>query len=336
MSNPYLKHITLEDALKKTGMNICVHADTNVVGRPTMLMRLINKYSIHKARCIVAYGNYLSYDKDIQLSDGDSIDEAEEIVRQADFFHVVRQPVNFGNIDFWKILNSRNCLIQYGGSVLRNGGKALRKLHGYTNILPIVSSDWTIWQQLPGVYHINKIFDVDRVVECPRLHDGDTIKISHCPTNRQIKSTDFFMETMERISKDYNAEAILIEGVSNAECLKLKNATHIHYDSLTMGTFGMTSMESMAMSQAVLCGLNNFAMSVYPDIPLVNITEETFESTIRHLLEHPGDIMEIGARGREWVKRNHDPRTILKQYLYLYDLIVNGSRNINDRDEFLI
>jgi hypothetical protein len=336
MSNPYLKHISPEDVPQKTGMNICIHSDCNVAGRPTALMCLINKYSIHKARCIIARDDYLSYDKDILLSDENSIAEAEEIVRQADFFHILRQPINFGGIDFWELINSKNSLIQYGGSMLRNNGSGLRHIHNVTGILPVVSSDWTLLSQMRGVYHINKMFDTGKVRERLIPRYDDPVVISHCPTDRRIKSTDLFLEVMERISKDYDVEVILIEGVNNEECLSAREAAHIHFDQIKLGTYGMSAVEGMAMGQVVLCGMSNFALSMCPEIPIVNVTEETLESTIRHLLKHPGDIMEIGARGREWVKIHHDPATILKQYLYLYDMIVNGARNIGDRIELLL
>lgn len=343
LENPYLKHVSPEDIPQKTGMNICIHSDCNVAGRPTALTRLINKYSIHKARCIIAHDDYLSYDKDILLSDKNSIDEAEEVVHQADFFHILRQPVNFGNIDFWELIHSKNSLIQYGGSMLRNNGSGLRYLHDMTGILPVVSSDWTLLSRLRGVYHINKMFDMGKVREHLIPRYDDPIVISHCPTDRRIKSTDLFLEVMERISKDYssvktsaNIEVILIEGVSNEECLSAREAAHIHFDQIKLGTYGMSAVEAMAMGQVVLCGMSNFALSMCPEIPIVNVTEDTLESTIRNLLKHPGEIMEIGARGREWVKIHHDPVTILKQYLFLYDMIVNGARNIGNREELLI
>lgn len=337
MNNPYLKHISPEDAPQKTGMNICIYSDCNVAGRPTKLMRLINKYSIHRARCIISEHDYLAYDKDILLSDENSIPEAEEVVHRADFFHIMRAPRSFGKIDLWELINSKNCLIQYGGSMLRNNASGIRHIHSATGILPVVSSDWTLLSQLKGVYHINKMFDIKKVGEInSSLVFTDPIVISHCPTSRKIKSTDLFLEVMERVSKDYDVEVILIEGVSNEECLKARESAHVHFDQIALGTYGMSAVEGMAMGQAVLCGMSNFALSMCPEIPIVNVTEETLESTIRRLLENPGDLMEIQMRGREWVETHHDPVTILKQYLYLYDMIVNGARNIGDREELLI
>ena len=65
--NPYLKLIPKEKHKEKTGMNICIVCDYNIAGQLTRLMRAINKYSPHKARCIILRDDYMSYDRDVIL-----------------------------------------------------------------------------------------------------------------------------------------------------------------------------------------------------------------------------------------------------------------------------
>jgi len=84
---------------KKTGMNIAVVADFNIAGQLSQLFRLINEKTIHRARCIVIYDDYLSYDKDIVLSQNkpDDIQTAIKIIENADFLSCHIKSPSFPN-----------------------------------------------------------------------------------------------------------------------------------------------------------------------------------------------------------------------------------------------
>jgi len=59
-------------------MNLAIVSDFNIGGQPTALWRAINKYTDHKARCIIAQDDGFQYDKDIILNTLEAKEEAEE------------------------------------------------------------------------------------------------------------------------------------------------------------------------------------------------------------------------------------------------------------------
>lgn len=340
----FLKHVPPELIKYKRGMNICVYADYNIAGNMTMLMRLINKYTIHKARCIIAYDDYCRVDRDVAFKssaedkhiDPVTMAEAEQIVSQADFFHIGRQHLNFGNVDFDKILNKDNCVIQYFGTEYRDHGAYLYKMHMQTGIRGISWWDWTMLNHGLLFYHIDHMLDLEKIPP-PISKPMDIIKISHSPTNRAFKKTNFFLLVMQEIQKKHkNVELILIEGLSNSECIRKKQESHILYDQINVGMYALSAIESLAMGQVVLCSLSNFGMSFCPDSPVVPVHQGNLYEVLDDLITHPDKIVRLGKLGREFVKQRHSPEKAIIQYTYLWDLIVNGLRLVDQNQDLFI
>jgi hypothetical protein len=339
----FLKHVPTELIKHKSGMNICVFADFNIAGNLTMLMRLINKYTIHKARCIIVNEDYLSYDKDVVLiSQGNkhfdpvAVADAEQIVAQADFFHIGRPPINFGKVDFNKILNKNNCVIQYFGSEYRAKGSQLFKMHTQTGIRGISWWDWTMLNHGLLFYHIDHMLDLE-TIRPPISRPMDVIKICHSPTNRAFKKTDFFLQVMQEIQKKHtNVELILLEGLDNSECIRKKQEAHILFDQISVGMYALSALESLALEQVVLCSLSNFGMSFCPDSPVIPVHQENLYEVLDNLVTHPERIIQLGKQGRKYVKQKHSPEKGIIQYTYLWDLIVNGLRLVSHHQNMFI
>ena len=351
MADPYLKLIAKKDIpSKKNGLNICVFADFNIAGNLTLITSLINKYTIHKARCIIVVGDYLDYGKDIVLIDGKaknskqtinetSASEAANVIKKADFFHIGRHAVNFADIHFENIFNQNNCVFQYFGSHLRDNTKAIREFHEGSGIHGVSWVDWTMQENAgPMHYHLPDIFDTESVTpwfESAPDMKMDPIIIAHSPTNRAFKKTNFFLEIIEKLKKEFNIELLLLEGLSNEECLKRKGTAHILFDQISVGRFALSAIESMAMSQVVLCSVSNIVQSVFPEHPVISVTKNTLEQELRALIADKDKILNVGVKGRKWVKKYCDPIRAIKQWVYLYDLIINGNRIIENDDFFI-
>ena len=76
-----------------------------------------------------------------------------------------------------------------------------------------------------------------------------------------------FLEAMKKLEKKYDVEGLVIEGKTNQECLSMKNKAHMTFDQISVGIYGVSAIESMAMGHVVFGGISNFAASVYPDNP---------------------------------------------------------------------
>ena len=332
-------------------MNIVIFSDYDIAGNLTLLSKMINKYTIHSARCIIAVHTYFNYDEDIILMKGtpedpealipdeNAINEAEELIKNADFFHIGRQPLNFGNIKFENILNQRNCIFQYFGTYLRNNDTTLKRFHEQSGIKAISWVDATMLKNSGAMYyHLPDMFDITNVKPWWEIKTNndiplhEQINIAHSPTNREFKKTEFFLSIIKKLKKEYSINLILLEGLSHNECIKRKQQAHIMFDQISVGRFALAAIESMAMGQAVLCSVSNLVMSSFPDNPIIPVTEKTLEQELRHIIENRSIIKNIGENGIKWVTKNCNPAKIIQQYIYLYDYIINGNRLIESSE----
>jgi Tfp pilus assembly protein PilF len=331
------EHVPANLRSKKTGMNIAVVADFNIAGQVTQLFRLINENTIHRARCIIVHEDYLSYDNDIILSRNkpNDFDTALKIIENADFYHIGRFPVPIGDLDITNYLRPNNAIVQYYGSEIRNNAGQIYNWHKTSMITGLSAWDYTMLKDAPLFYHINMMFDASRVKRAPK--PNGTLKIVHPTTNRSIKKTELFIKTIERLQKDKCAiEPVLIEGKSNEECLQLKSQSHMTFDQISVGIYGVSAIESMAAGHVVFGGISNFAASYHPENPIVWVTEDNLGDKIKHFVDHRDEIAARSQAGIDWVKMHHNPETILKQHLYMYDFVRNGHRFLKNPNEQLM
>jgi tetratricopeptide (TPR) repeat protein len=331
------KHVPENLRAKKTGMNIAVIADFNIAGQLTQMFRLINEHTIHRARCIIVHDDYLSYDKDLALSQNNAEDfqTALKIIENADFYHIGRFPTKIRDLTLADYLRPDNSIIQYYGSDLRNDGWQYYNWHKSNRIVGLSAWDYTMLKDSPLFYHINMMFDSSRVKRAPRPEG--TLKIVHPTTNRSIKKTELFLKTIESLQKQHcDIEPLLIENKTNQECLDLKSQAHLTYDQISVGIYGVSAIESMAAGHVVFGGISNFAASYNPDNPIVWVTEDDLADKIKRFVEHREEITPRGQAGIEWVKTHHDPLKILRQHLYMYDFVKHGHRFLKEPDAQLL
>lgn len=330
------KHVPEAIRNKKSGFNIAIVADFNIAGQLTTLFRLINEKTIHRARCIIVQDDYLSYDHDLVLSanDANHWEEAREIIHSADFLHIGRFPVRDNRLSLMKKIKPDNCVVQYFGTQLRQNAHQIYNWHKKNGILGIGCWDYTMIKNAPFFYHINMMFDSAKIKSAPT--PKGTIRIVHPTTDRKMKKTELFMKAMEKLEKKYNVAGCVVEAKSNRECLAIKNEAHMTFDQISVGIYGVSAIESMAMGHVVFGGISNFAASIYPDNPVVWTTPHDLEEKIEYYLRNPETINVRGKRSRRWVSQHHDPLKILRQFLYLYDLVRNGHNFLITPDEQLL
>ena len=332
--DPFMRLVPENAPSKKHGMRILVISDFNIAGQHTRLMRSLNKYTNHMARCVIFQDDYLSYDRDVLVNDqqgkcspGD-MEEAADLIKQADFFHIGRQLVPITGIQWEKYISPRNAVFQYHGSHLRNNGPAIAEFHARNGFEAITCVDWSIYKKLQtSFYHLHPcILDRDEVPQVERRYDG-TIKICHAPAGqnyRRNKRSDLIIDAMNRLAAENDAvESVIIENTPNKECLKLKSHCHVHIVSLLMA-FGLNAIESAAMGLVPVTTLDNFTRFIYHDTPVVHATKSDVYEITKELISDRGRLEELGRECRDWAWSKFDARLVARQYAYLYDLIFNG------------
>jgi hypothetical protein len=315
-------------------MNIAIISDFNIAGQPTALMRAINKYTDHNARCIIAHDDSFAYDKDIILNK-ETVEEATDIAHNTDFFHFGRGIFNWPGVDFNKLLTKKNCCIKYYGSELRNNFDKIKKFHEMTGFTAITGTDWSITGRLPNsIYHLGSYFtsfgDQDELGFPTRKSQGEDLKICAGSAGSPLKGYDFLKQTVQELREEgVHISLDVLSGMSNNQCLRKKKEYHATFTSLH-GAWGISGVESMFLGHVVLSCLDPWVMSLYPDNPTVLINRDNLKKKLKWLAEmSEDDLFCIGDETQGFAAHNFDTKTILKRYLYLFDLIMSRDKYLD-------
>jgi hypothetical protein len=84
---------------------------------------------------------------------------------------------------------------------------------------------------------------------------GETLRIAHSPTKREIKGTNALLEAVDylRDADGVRVEVVMIENLSHGEALKVKATCDVTFDSFWLGMQG-SGLEGAAMGQVVIAG----------------------------------------------------------------------------------
>jgi hypothetical protein len=307
-------------------MNILIVSDFNIGGQPTFLMRAINKYTPHQARCVIAYDDSFRYDRDILLSK-ETMPEATQLANEwADFYHFGSYIFNWPGVDFNKLVTKNNTCIKYYGSYLRQNGERLRDFHRATGIPAITGTDFTITSKLDFSYfHLGSYFtaygdlDPSNIPSC-RSPNGK-LRICGGSAGNPLKGYDVLVQAVnELIQEGEKIEMEIIEGLTNRECLEIKQGCQATFGSLH-GGWGISGVESMFLSHAVLTCLDPFVLSLYPDNPAILVDKDNLKIKIRELCVSPHLWDMASEDGYRFAMKHFRTKDLVTKYMYVLDLI---------------
>lgn len=157
--------------------------------------------------------------------------------------------------------------------------------------------------------------------------------VLHAPTNREIKGTRFIIEAVERLQAEgIELEFRLVEGVPHAELRELYACADLVVDQLLVGWYGGLAVEAMALETPVVAYLRDADLGLVPpemreDLPVISADPATIYDVLRELLTtRRRELAEIGRRGREYVRRWHDPLRIATEVVADYQRALGYGR----------
>lgn len=166
-------------------------------------------------------------------------------------------------------------------------------------------------------------FSIDTEKLCPSLDylekKNDVIKILHAPNHRAIKGTQFFIDAVDDLKKEgYNIELIIIEKKPNYEVIDLIKTVDIVADQLIVGWYAMFALEAMALGKPVICYLRSDLENLFIFAGLLKKNESPFIScdafnikeNLRHYLQNPSKLNELGKKSREYVEKHHSLESV--------------------------
>lgn len=151
--------------------------------------------------------------------------------------------------------------------------------------------------------------------------DNHIPSIIHAPTNRTFKGSVYVDAAIIALNKEPDLQFVYktIENMSHAEAIKMYLDADIIVDQLLCGTYGMLSVEAMAMGKVVVAYIrDDVRQSIQKDLPIVTAKPESLAETLKELIKDPIKRHQIGIESRKFVEEFHDTSIVIDQLASIY------------------
>jgi hypothetical protein len=157
--------------------------------------------------------------------------------------------------------------------------------------------------------------------------------VIHAPTHRDIKGTRFVMDAVSRLKAEgVQFDFTLVEGMPVEEARRIYARADLLVDQLLVGWYGGLSVECMALGKPAICYLREEDLryveaGMREQLPIIRAEPATIYQVLKDFLTtRQHQLTEIGARGRTYVERWHDPLRLARflQGQYVSALQRNG------------
>ena len=196
-----------------------------------------------------------------------------------------------------------------------------------TNISKIIKEaivqDYEVFEYVKDYYekvHVLPIaIDLSKFTPHFPLLKKEKLLILHAPTNPSFKGTTYIEEVVQELQKIYAFDYKRIEKMNHEDVISLYEKADIIIDQVLCGSYGLLSVESMALGKPVVTYIRPDLVSTFPsDLPIVNANPDTLYDKVKLLLENPALRLNLGILGREYVKKHHDHHVVADQLISIY------------------
>lgn len=146
-----------------------------------------------------------------------------------------------------------------------------------------------------------------------------TLTIIHAPTNRDFKGSLYIEQAINELKPQYNFNFIVVEKMNHQQALQTYLSGDIIIDQVLCGTYGVLSVEAMAMGKTVIAYIRNDVKQHLPsDFPIVNANPDTLKDVLAHLLQNPFLCHQIGKNSRAFVEKYHSLDFVTQKTIAIY------------------
>jgi len=143
--------------------------------------------------------------------------------------------------------------------------------------------------------------------------------ILHAPSNYGYKGTQFLIQAIEKLKKEFTFEFKLVSNVTIQELYSEISGADLIIDQLIQGWYGMLPLEAMMFKKPVVCYLREDVIKeLSANCPIINANPSNIYLVLKKLMQNVSEWERIGEQGRKYVEQYHDAKKISKSY---YDLL---------------
>lgn len=321
-----------------------VHSPTEIAGQMSTLVEGLRAFG-HTANGYNWFHTYLKYGGGIVNTDAYELKNViEPLVHYADVIH-------FHNGNSFLLQNRDVPLIHGIGKkmVMHHWGNDVRTRAGSRkyNPYPIPPSyledesihqrlvflsryidhcivqDYELYPHVTGYYkHVHVLplaCKVGKITPRYPAPDNPVPVIIHAPTNREFKGSEYVEKAIRDLQGRYSFLYTAVEKKSHQEAMQLYAGADIIVDQLLCGTYGMLSVEAMAMGKVVVAYIRDDVKKKFPpDLPIVVANPDTIRDVLADLLQDAQLRHSIGKRSRQYAEAYHDIHAVIPKLVDIY------------------
>ena len=113
--------------------------------------------------------------------------------------------------------------------------------------------------------------------------------------------------SIEDLKGEIDFDFQLVQGIPHEEARQIYSRADVIVDQLLTGSYGLFSIEAMAMGKPVVTWISDFMKKKYSaDLPIVSANPDTIKETLRKMLTDRDQLDVLGRSGRSYVGRGDD------------------------------
>lgn len=235
-------------------------------------------------------------------------------------------------------------LLHHHGTIFRDDDGTLMR-YAASHRWPQAVSTLDLTERAPDILHwLPTAYDLRALAEVRLKHrrpDDGLVRIASAPTFREGKGTAYLIAAVDKLkSEGLPVELDLIEGVTNAECIRRKASADIYFDQIaTVGTdhrgmpvqypggYGCNAIEAWGMGIPVIAGATPYTTDrmrrEFGALPFVNATTRSLVTVLRRLVQNAELRAEWAVKGMEHVSRYHAEQPALERLMDLYQRAID-------------
>lgn len=330
-----------------------LHSPTNIANQMNIIAKAQRELGYSSYSCSFS-NNWFNYKSDNCLNLEKLNNRYRRIFRMSQFFlnSILKYNVfhfYFGNtllpryydLSILKRMNKK-MVMRYLGSDIRQKSIAERKnkfvqvkvkdekeiQHRISTVAKYIKTaivgDYELYEYIQGYFEnvviIRQALNIqDYRPAIPSLYKKIPL-IVHAPSDKGIKGTEYVLQAISKLKKEYDFKFKLVCGLNHEESKNIYKKSDIVVDQLLTGTHGVFSVEAMALGKPVICYIREDLKSKYPEeLPIISANPENIYDVLKLLIEDAKLRHKLGERGRAYVEKYHDARKIAGELIKVYE-----------------
>ncbi|NEW04428.1 glycosyltransferase family 4 protein [Paenibacillus sp. SYP-B3998] len=297
----------------------------------------------HTVEAYASYPCYIPEGSQVVSIDNDKlIDVFNSISNKTDVFHF-QYGLSFHLQKEFAFAHEHNRvrLMHFWGNEVRSEREAVR-LNPYARFMNHFMEENSIHERVDAIYPIipacivpdfeiaaytARIFEriyvlplaIDLANWIPNFEVSNTPLIVHDGRDGELKGSEYVDATIERLRQaGINFEYLRLDQESPDEAKGILSRADIVIDQLLCGSYGLASVEAMALGKPVICHIREDVLYRMPGLPITSANPATLFTALHRLINDPNLRNQLGSAGRQFVEAHHSVPVIASHLGWIY------------------